>query len=370
MAPHPTTSHFLWCFLVLVVACVRAQSTNFTSTATSAASARSSSQSSSSASASASASASSFSSPSSSSSASFHSSSIIRSSASSSSFTFSSAPKSSSSSTSVTSTTTSSKSSSARSSVHTSFRPTSSHTTAVLIQTTPSATPSPTPEPVLTTTNEPSPSTSVNTDQRVAAASNGFWFNKGAVGGTFTVVALVIVGLLVAMVVLLRRRVARRKSARDTFFDTKNMFETPPSGRVSPGPSLISLGNQPMDAHSTPIPNYGTAFLVDTADYSITYPPGSSYPAEPERDTRQYYSTQPTAPISQQHHPTASDPQYTVEQDPYYADYYAANSGLDYQQPSSHPQATGASAAHGLPGRDSGYQQSIDSFYGAAGTAL
>ncbi|KAJ7490371.1 hypothetical protein B0H11DRAFT_1022083 [Mycena galericulata] len=313
----------------------------------------------------------------------------------------------SSSSTSVTTTATSSSQtvSSTKSSASTSSTHSTSRTTAVFVQT-PSTTPATTldtsPDIATTAPNDPSPSASGN--PQVNAASTGFvlahtvrisrdtfsprfWGNKGAVGGTFTVVALVVVGILVALAVVLRRRAANHKSARDTFFDTKNPVER--NDRLSSGPSMVSLGNEPMDAHSTPIPNYGSAdqYLVDTADYSVTYPPGSSYPpvADHPPAPEQYYST----PAPDQHYVAEQDPYYAQSNNAYeaYNQYYTADAGAaenNYSvapanhrpslspHPYSHPShaSAGPSAMRDFAGRDSAYQQSIDSFYGAAGTAL
>ncbi|KAJ7721165.1 hypothetical protein DFH07DRAFT_301979 [Mycena maculata] len=254
--------------------------------------------------------------------------------------------------------------------------------------------------PDLVTTAASSPSPSGSSDAQVNAASTGFWANKGAVGGTFAVVALVVVGILVAVTAVLRRRSKNRNSARDTFFDTKSPVE-PRTGRLSRGASMASLGNEPMDAHSTPIPNYGGVadqYLVDTS-----YPPGASYVPD---DGQQYYLT-PDQPTQQyypeQHAAPEQDPYYNSaqQQDPYYAQsnayeaynqYYtspeadaaAAAQGNNYSvapannrpslspHPYSHPSHTGAppSAVREFVGRDSYQtQQSIDSFYGAAGTA-
>ncbi|KAJ7240348.1 hypothetical protein B0H12DRAFT_1135062 [Mycena haematopus] len=278
---------------------------------------------------------------------------------------------------------------------------------------TPQTTPTNTP-----TTNDDSPNqTDTDTDDQptssggannVDAASSGFWGNKGEVGATFTVVALVVVGILVGLMMILRRRSAAQNSARDTFFDTKSPMdraERPPS----PGPSMVSLGNEPMDAHATASPNYGIAdqYLVDTTDYNV-YPPGAAYApaADPAGEQQYYYGDNTAAP--QQHYTDNTNlapqqPQYYGEQqyspdhlNPSVAAYYdegnayesynqhysAADGGNGYNvspanhrpslspHPYSHP-------SHGLGappsfrdqnGRDS-YQPSIDSFYGAAGTA-
>ncbi|KAJ7683960.1 hypothetical protein B0H17DRAFT_1137373 [Mycena rosella] len=163
---------------------------------------------------------------------------------------------------------------------------------------------------------------------------------------------------------------------------------------------MVSLGNEPLDAHATPNPNYGAAdqYLVDTADYNVSYPPGASYDhtntnyapaadhANPGAD--QYYTA-----AADQYTPAANQ-QYAAEQDPYYADpnayenynqYYAAGaapgdnvysvspnnnrpslSPHPYSHP-SHASNAPPSALRDFAGRDSAYQQSIDSFYGAAG---
>jgi len=163
---------------------------------------------------------------------------------------------------------------------------------------------------------------------------------------------------------------------------------------------MVSLGNEPMDAHSTPIPNYGAAdpYFVETADYSVTYPPGASYaPAvehtDPAQQQQQYYSDPADQNYPQQYYSATTDQHAAAGQDPYYAGYeaynepYSSDAGAAENaysvapanhrpslspHPYSHPShASGApSAMRDFAGRDSAYQQSIDSFYGAAGTAL
>jgi len=215
------------------------------------------------------------------------------------------------------------------------------------------------------------------------------------VGGTFTVVALVIVGILAGLTIVLRRRVSNRNSARDTFYDTKGPVDRIESHH-SPGPSMVSLGNEPMDAHATPMPNYGAAdqYLVDTGDYN--YPPGASY-ANHNVAPEQYYST---GDQQHQHQNTADQAYAGTDNTAYFAE---ANAYESYNQhystgaaesgsggnndgysvsaanrrpslsphPYSHPAHLGAppSAMRDFAGRDS-YQPSIDSFYGAAGTAV
>jgi hypothetical protein len=148
---------------------------------------------------------------------------------------------------------------------------------------------------------------------------------------------------------------------------------------------MVSLGNEPMDAHATPGPNYGTAdqYLVDTADYVVSYPPGAAY--SPTADHLQHYT------LDQPQHPSAEPEPYYAEANAYesYNQYYtpegraAVENGYSVspanQRPSlsphpyshpSHGNAAPPSAIRDFAGRDSAYQQSIDSFYGAAGTAL
>jgi len=228
------------------------------------------------------------------------------------------------------------------------------------------------------------------------------------------VVALVVVGVLVGLVLIIRRRSAAHNSARDTFFDTKGPMDRAERG-PSPEPSMHSLGNEPMDAHATPSPNYGHTdqYLVDTADYN-TYPPGAAYaPAtDPAATDQQYYYADNmqqqhyTDNAQQQYYPDNTEQQYYLEQQqpadqlhPAAAAHYAEGSAYEsYNQhygaitdtgngynvspanqrpslsphPYSHPShASGvppSTFARDIAGRDS-YQQSIDSFYGAAGTA-
>jgi len=214
------------------------------------------------------------------------------------------------------------------------------------------------------------------------------------VGGTFTVVALVVVGILAGLTIVLRRRASNRNSARDTFYDTKGPVDRS-EPHHSPGPSMATLGNEPMDAHATPMPNYGAAdqYLVDTGDYN--YPPGASY-ATHNVAPEQYYST---GDQEYQQNQNTADQAYAGDTTAYFAEANAyessnqhyssgaaesgngANGGYSVSavnhrpslspHPYSHPTHLRAppSAMRDFAGRDS-YQPSIDSFYGAAGTAV
>ncbi|KAJ7682591.1 hypothetical protein DFH06DRAFT_1314790 [Mycena polygramma] len=259
--------------------------------------------------------------------------------------------------------------------------------------------------PDLTSSTDDQPSATDSAKSNVNAASSGFWGNKGAVGATFAVVALVVIGALLGFIAVLRRRAAKHNSARDTFFDTKNPIDQA-ERQPSPEPSMRSLGNEPMDAHATPMANYGHTdqYLVDTTDYNVSYPPGAAYVADPN-DSQQYYTGDYTDPSAQQqqqqqyyqtgdqHYPDQGQAQaYYAENNAYenYNQHYAADPGTQAQangysvspanqrpslspHPYSHPSHASASAVppamRDLAGRDS-YQPSIDSFYGAAGTAL
>jgi hypothetical protein len=170
-----------------------------------------------------------------------------------------------------------------------------------------------------------------------------------------------------------------------------------------------------MDAHATPTPNYTSPdqFLVDTTDYNVSYPPGPAYAPDHSAEQEQYYAS---ADHQQQQYYSGDQQQ---QQQQYFTDdqYYAPNNYLSpsaagqqafqdngnayesYNQyystsndggggdngytvspgnqrpslsphPYSHPHASGVppSAMHDFAARDS-YQPSLDSFYGAAGTA-
>ncbi|KAJ7068471.1 hypothetical protein C8F01DRAFT_1364800 [Mycena amicta] len=321
-------------------------------------------------------------------------SSSTRSSSSSSSISISSTRSSSSissttttSSSSTTTISTSIVSSSSSSSLSTSSVPSSSSsskTSAFVPPPTTTAEQHVSPD-IVTTSEDPDsdeqPTTSPTSGpSNVAAASKGFWGNKGAVAGTFTVVSLVIVGILVLFFrTIHRRQQESRNSARDTFFDTKG----PVAVRDSANASMVSLGNEAMDPHAAPIPNYGGAdhYLVDTNEYN--YPPSAPY--NPNAAQQQYYDTAP----QQQYYaePAVADTSYEV-----YNQYYTGESaqvgntyGVSTPQrsasisphPYSHPAHTSGappSAMRPFVGREardsSAYQQSIDSFYGASGTAL
>ncbi|KAF7301844.1 hypothetical protein MIND_00750200 [Mycena indigotica] len=252
-----------------------------------------------------------------------------------------------------------------------------------------------------TTTENPEdqPSESATTG-KVAATSNGFWANKGAVAGTFTVVALVILAILLLFLRTFRHRQESRNSARDTFFDTKSPV-VEDHQRYSA--SIVSLGNDALDPHSAPVPNYGGAdhYLVDTNEYN--YPPGTTYNnnaappqqhyygAHEQQEPQQDYYAEPVTPNAGHYTDnTAYANAYGGHTDngayEAYNQYYSGGQTNTYSvsapdrgasispHPYSHPSHTSAAPAAPMrpfAGRDSAFtQQSLDSFYGAAGTAI
>ncbi|KAF7332064.1 hypothetical protein MKEN_00086900 [Mycena kentingensis (nom. inval.)] len=234
---------------------------------------------------------------------------------------------------------------------------------------------------------EPSASATSEDSQK---SSSGFMSNKAAVGATFTVVALVALGICFLVFKTWRNRKRSEHSARDTFFDTKtpSVYPSEPD-RQSMNASMVSLGNQPMDPHSTP--SYGATdkYLVD---YN-SYPPGASYNTHSDPAAQQFYA-EPTAEYyaasAQYNEPQASGyyPDTTQDNTAYdaYNQYYggAVEAANTYSvaspdrapsispHPYSHPaHMSGAppSAMRPFAGRDSGYEHSIDSFYQVPGMA-
>lgn len=183
-----------------------------------------------------------------------------------------------------------------------------------------------------------------------------------AVAGTFSVVALIIVGIsAAAAVILIRQRRSRRVNLEDDISYTNRYPEPDLDGPSSPGPSMTELATHtPMDpyqgndmVYSSPAHHdrYPTEDLFAQQDYSRHPTSGTVYPIASNQG-EQYNDYVP-------HHDSAPDHFFTPQIS---------------SSPVSHPYTHPTVSANLAPptsyrekfGRDSGYQQSIDSFYGGA----
>lgn len=178
-------------------------------------------------------------------------------------------------------------------------------------------------------------------------------------------VGLFIVGVLIALgTVLVRKR--NLFQDEDTYFE-KYSEQGHPAEPASPGPSVTDLNQTPMNAYPSNDVHYDNSdphLATYPQEDPVGYPPGTAYA-----------------------HATTQEGPY---QYPSYGGFDAAPAA-DYSQPSSeraspshavspaffnptHPYSNSAPATGLAPpvafreplGRDSGYQQSIDSFYGAS----
>ncbi|KAF5387633.1 hypothetical protein D9615_000572 [Tricholomella constricta] len=118
-----------------------------------------------------------------------------------------------------------------------------------------------------------------STSGALSATGNGFWANKGAVAGTFTVVGLVIVAAIIALFAFARRRSKNHRSLGDNDFFENFAAESPMAQRVSrralspdtgglssPGPSVAELSeHNPMDPHAA---NYDQTYMPPYYDIS------------------------------------------------------------------------------------------------------
>ncbi|KAJ3518052.1 hypothetical protein NLJ89_g87 [Agrocybe chaxingu] len=168
--------------------------------------------------------------------------------------------------------------------------------------------------------SEPSPSETVGSNDAVsAAAKSGFWQNKGIVAAVFVIVSLAIVGVAIIIIIVLLKRRNMRREARlhDEIFETYN---EPEFRSDSPGPSI---NNAPMDAF---------------ARREIGYSDNPS----------------PTLNTNLQNQPRIVIPTSPIQ----HPDYYNAPSRYtppSRMQPTAPPEVRGST----------GYQPSLDSFYGA-----
>ena len=177
--------------------------------------------------------------------------------------------------------------------------------------------------------------------------------NKSAVAGTFTALALCVVGVIIALVIFVRRkrRANRANSEFFTGYDTDPEVMRRTSARTasaaghssSPGPSVTELATQvPMDA-------FTTTSHHRSSNHGYYYPSLSQYGLSPVEE-REYSSH--AVPL-----PARSEPSI-------YSTYTAQPTDLYYIPPpgqgSAPPPQTRRSSTRGS------YQTSVDSFYGAA----
>ncbi|KII94624.1 hypothetical protein PLICRDRAFT_169361 [Plicaturopsis crispa FD-325 SS-3] len=182
-----------------------------------------------------------------------------------------------------------------------------------------------------------------------ASSPSGFFENKGAVAGTFTVVGLVGAGIVIfiAVTILRRRQRIRRQDEDDVYFDkfeptshvTEDPFGNNGLGGGGLGPSSTDLATVPAD--HTAYPDRGIEHGVEQYpmdEYGIGYPPGTAY----------------AAALAQQGQPY-QHPGYPYHDQP--------------EQQQSEPAPADSLAIPRETAPREKYQQSIDSFYGNPGTA-
>jgi hypothetical protein len=179
--------------------------------------------------------------------------------------------------------------------------------------------------------------------------------NKSAVAGTFTAVALCVIGAIIALVVFVRRkrRANRGNSEFFTSYDTEPEVMRRTSARTtsaaghssttSPGPSVTELATQvPMDA-------FTSANHHHSSGYGYYFPSLSQYGL---------------SPVQEQEYPSHASPLPARSEPSVYSSYTAQPTELYYIPP---PGQGSAPPSHNRRSNARGsYQPSIDSFYGAA----
>lgn len=175
-----------------------------------------------------------------------------------------------------------------------------------------------------------------------------FLQNKGAVAGTFTVLALVLLGAIMAILFFVIRKNRRATRGNSEFFTSfapepevarsasaRTVSANGHSVSTSPGPSVVELAGQtPMDAYAT------NQHLSQNHGYN--YPVHSLEPVREQEYSGEF-----------DHEPVMSEPSlYSASTQPTQL-YYIPPPG----QGSAQNRKSVARAS---------YQQSIDSFYGAA----
>jgi len=246
-------------------------------------------------------------------------------------------------------------------------------------------------DPQATPTDDGNP---VSSDTAVSAASRGFWANKSAVAGTFTVVSLIIAGIVGGATLMIIRRRKQLAAEQDEYYEKyessihggsgdDGMSQTHITSPADPSayPDRgIHYGDNTHGMHADMYPEHSAAsepyHLPDPAqdpfgqqhavadvyqpsgseqypsqeyiaqEYDVGYPPGTAYAVSQGQDGQYQYSgyeqEQPEASSSQPH---------------------------PFSDPSNQRTLTSSAppvAFRGVESRGSGYQQSIDSFYGAS----
>ncbi|KAK7060458.1 hypothetical protein VNI00_001223 [Paramarasmius palmivorus] len=225
-----------------------------------------------------------------------------------------------------------------------------------------------------------------------ASSTPSFWSNKGAVAGTFTALALIVLGLLLALVFYIRRK-RRAASYRDTIYSDKIPVEPGLASTPSRPTSSSDHGTDAEDFHGQPMDGNAGYYSYDhqNADpfadiHHPPYPNGSlpeiTYSYAKDVNNQYPYYDEPQAngemaggaAMSTSSHSTSSahqapqsyfnplnpfnNPQQT-SQNPF------SNPKPYNQQPYFGNNATsGRTAPTSTPERDStAYQPSVDSFY-------
>ncbi|KAH8094807.1 hypothetical protein BXZ70DRAFT_1066131 [Cristinia sonorae] len=150
-------------------------------------------------------------------------------------------------------------------------------------------------------------------DPESAGATKGttFWDNKGAVAGTFFAVALAIIGLIVAAVLLWKRRRSRFRDEEDEIYFEK--YHEPPvqdSGSPTLG-NIPGLGDSShdiatharVDAYPDRAIHHGWAPQDDYAHpqaYGMEYPPNTGYGGGQAQASQYAYAGQAGVGVSAQ----------------------------------------------------------------------
>jgi len=205
------------------------------------------------------------------------------------------------------------------------------------------------------------PAATVSYTSAALMTSKGFWANSSAVRATFIIVTLVVLGLLFAFIRVVRRK--RRVRPRD---DAGSYFE-----KYTPRTPTVDGGGEDLEPNSAEVMtpaatnaypdrgiHYGSEDVYTPSDYGIEYPPGAEYNGQEYNDAAYAYGacqvlSEP--PNLTQSHASASS---FMPLHPY-ADPQNSSSMTGLAPPVTYRDSSS---------RASGYPQSVDSFYGAAGS--
>jgi hypothetical protein len=200
----------------------------------------------------------------------------------------------------------------------------------------------------------------------VRSSSNNFWANKGAVAGTFTVVSIIIFSIFVAAGAILFKKRKNWQSEDDAYFekyapqDNATIAGAPTiDGTIEDPESNMTeaMAPAPADAYPDRQIHYGN---LDTSQsehaiydaYAIGYPPAVDYPPQAtsyEQNGTHYQETYAEPASASSVATSAPYPPSHQYPDPHNASYTGFAPPVSFRDPGA---------------RGSGYNQSIDSFYG------